>query len=299
MTAQWINPITKKGVISKTGSCEVTPFVFKDKLYLLENFKKAEEFPGKPLQYKFHEDGFRIRDVESDKIICTPLLNHYFATAFVWDHKVYVFCGNYGRDKPWWNIEEIEMIFSEDLINWSDPEVIIKGEDGEFLFNNSVCFDGRRFVMLVETNNKKWVPFTFKYYQSQNLTDWKLIDGAVYGTDKYVGGPALYFLNNYYYTLYLNDLGGKYDTRITRSKNLMDWEEAPDERPFLTFDPNHKTDPVNYPDVYEINASDVDMCEFKGKTIIYFNGGDQATCGDLQLAEFDGTMEKLLPMFFE
>ena len=80
---------------------EATPFVFRERLYRLENFRKQHETPEQPVQYRFHEDGFRIRDVEKDRVISVPLLNHYFGTAIVWEDRVYVFCGYLGEDKPW------------------------------------------------------------------------------------------------------------------------------------------------------------------------------------------------------
>ena len=105
----WKNPIVKKGVVPGC-SCEVTPFVFKERLYRVENFKASANFPGRPVQYRFHEDGFHIRDVEKDQVISVPLLNHYFAIAYVWENRVYVYAGDFERDLPWWHIRKIVMI---------------------------------------------------------------------------------------------------------------------------------------------------------------------------------------------
>lgn len=43
----------------------------------------------------------------------------------------------------------------------------------------------------------------------------------------------------------------------------------------MRFDGNHITDPVNFPGVTETNASDVKRCYLNGKTLVYFNGGNQ------------------------
>jgi len=292
-------PFINWRVVSSIGS-EVTPFVFKDRLYRIENFKRCEDFPGQPVQYRFHEDGFRIRDVDSDRIVSVPLLNHYFATAFVWDNR------NYGEDLPWWHIRQIVHITSDDLITWSRPELVVQAEGDEHLFNNSVCWDGNRFIMLCETDDDRWPKFTFKYYESCDLSNWKIVPNAVYGIDKYVGGPALCFEAPWYYTLYLhameNGAGDNirytWETRITRSKDLIHWEDAPEDRPFVTFDPNRQTNPDHFPGVYETNASDIDLCEWQDKTLVYWNGGDQCTCGDLQMAEFPGSRKELMEWFF-
>lgn len=296
----WTHPLDNRKVVSKRYGGEATPFVFKNKLYRLENFMRSKDFPEEIPQYRFHEDGFRILDVEADRIISVPLLNHYFATAFVQNERVYIFCGDYGENQPWWHIKDYVMISSDNLITWTTPKTIIKAEDPEHLFNNSVCFDGERFVMLIETDNPRWVKFTFKFYTSSNLTDWTLLDKALYGGEKYVGGPALYYYNNTYYVLYLaNDGKGGHETRITRSKDLVTWEDAAEERPFLTYDPNYETNPDNYPGVMEKNASDAELCEWQGKSIIYFIGGNQAGCADLKEVWFNGPPAELLEIFFK
>jgi alpha-L-fucosidase len=290
--------IVRTGVI-KGAYLESTPFVFNDQRYRLENFRKQHETPDKPVQYRFHEDGFRIRDIEKDRIISVPLLNHYFGTALVWEDRVYVFCGYLGEEEPWWHIRKIVMISSEDLITWTAPKVVLRSKDGERLFNTAVRYDGSRFVLLYETNAKPWTPFTFKYCESTDLKNWTPIPDAHYGAEKYVGGPALYYESPWYYTLYLESMGdGCYDTQITRSKDLRTWQDAPADRPFIAHDPTHIPDPENAPDTRELSASDVELCEYQGKTIINVIGGDQKGISNLQSAEYDGTPRELFESFF-
>ncbi|NQU09765.1 hypothetical protein HQ590_03170 [bacterium] len=294
----WQNPLVKRGVVSGAYS-EATPFVLRDRLYRLENFHRSEEFPGQPVEYRFHEDGFRIRDVADDRIVSVPLLNHYFGFAFPWDGRVHVFAGHYGLAEPWWHIREIVLIASDDLVTWTRPQVVIRSENGERLFNTAVCHDGRRFVLLYETDDNQWPPFTFKYCESDDLVHWRPLPGALYGTDKYVGGPALYYADGWYYTLYLEDLGDeRWETRVTRSTDLVHWQDAPPGRPVVTYDPTRVTNPALAPDVHERNASDAELCEWQGKTILYFNGGNQHGLVDLQWAEYDGPPAAFLAHFF-
>ena len=295
----WKSGLVKKGVVPNSFS-ETTPFVFNDRLYRLENFMKSQEFLGKPVQYRFHEDGFRIRDVELDRVISVPLLNHYFAIAYVWEGRVYAFAGFLGTDDEWWRIRRLVMISSDDLITWTAPKVVLEAENNEHIFNTGICHDGKRFVLLYETDDQRYTPkFTFKYSQSDDLAHWERIPGALYGLGKYVGGPALYFENGWYYTLYLEALEGPhYETRLTRSRDLIEWHDAPPDRPFVTYDSSHRPDPGHHPEVFEINASDAELCEFRGKTIVYFNGGNQQGVGDLQWAEYDGSPRDLLESFY-
>ena len=102
-----------------------------------------------------------------------------------------------------------------------------------------------------------------------------------------------------YDTLYLQALGGgRYETHITRSRDLRRWQDAPDDRPFLTFDPDHANLPLRPAEVQESNASDPELCYFRGKTIVYFTGSDQQVAGDLQWATCEGTPRDLFEHFF-
>lgn len=293
----WVNPIQKQGRLG-VPLVESSPFVFNNKLYLLENNQKFWDVKGaKPGDF-FHEDAVRIKEINSGKIISVALKNHGFGTALVHNNRVYVFAGSYGVGKPWRQITEITMTSSSDLKNWTKPVTVLKAKPNEFFFNTAVTRGRDNFILLYETNDPEWKPFTFRYVESDDLKNWKEIPGAVYGKNKYVGGPALYYEGGWYYTLYLEHIKNGYETRITRSKDLLHWNDAPVNRPFVTFDPSIKNIPLIKPDITESNASDVELCYYKGKTILYFTGSDQTTAGDLQWATFDGTPRQLFEYFF-
>ncbi|GAB3276792.1 hypothetical protein GCM10027347_50500 [Larkinella harenae] len=293
----WTNPIVKQGRIG-SPLVETSPFVFQDQLYLLENNQRFWDVKGaKPGDY-FHEDEVRIRDLQSGQVVSVPLKNHGFGTVLVHDNRVYVFAGSYGEGKPWRRMTEISMTSSADLKNWTKPVTVLKAHAKEFFFNTAVCRGKDRFVLLYETNDPAWKPFTFRYVESDDLINWKEIPGAIYGKEKYVGGPALYYEGGWYYTLYLEDLKKGYETRITRSKNLVTWEDAPASRPFITFDPSIRNLPLLPPGIPESNASDVELCYHRGQTILYFTGSDQSTAGDLQWATYAGTPRQLFEHFF-
>ena len=294
----WENPIVKQG---RLGSplVESSPFVFNDKLYLLENNQKFWDVKGaKPGDF-FHEDEVRIKDVATGKIVSVALKNHGFGTVLTHNGRVYIFAGNYGKGKPWRQMTEITMTSSADLKKWTKPVTVFKANPTEFFYNTAVTRGKDKFILLYETNDPTWKPFTFRYLESDDLVNWKEIPGAVYGKDKYVGGPALYYEGGWYYTLYLENIKIGYETRITRSKDLINWEDAPTDRPFVTFDPMHRNIPLLNPGIAESNASDVELCYYNGKTILYFTGSDQTTAGDLQWATYDGTPAQLFSYFFE
>lgn len=294
----WENPLVK--VSRKAGPMgEVTPFVFNNKLYRVENWPKYFDIPGASPQTRFMEDCLRIYDLEKDRIVSTFMTGYSFGYLFTWEDRFYVYAARHDPDAPWRYYTAIDMCYSDDLVNWSEPQQVIHAQPGEHLFNTAVCWDGNRFVLLYETDDPTWPAFTFKYCEGTDLANWTLVPEAIYGRDKYVGGPALYFENGYYYTLYLQDLKGTWETRITRSRDLINWQDAPDDRPFLSRDPDYVWhDDIRNIDVPEVNASDAELCYYKGKTIVYFGGGDQQHWGDSQRAEFEGTPAQLLEHFY-
>ena len=179
----WTNPIVKQG---RLGSplVETSPFVFKNRLYLLENNQRFWDVPGAKPGDLFHEDEVRIRDVESQKIVSVALQNHGFGTVLVWKEKAYIFAGNYGQSKPWRHMTEITMTSSADLKNWTKPVTVLQAATNEFFFNTAVCRAKNKFILLYETNDTRWQPFTFRYMESSDLKEWKETPDAIYGEDK-------------------------------------------------------------------------------------------------------------------
>ena len=305
--ATWIHPLKdQEPAINRSWFDEPTPFVFRKRLYRLENFVRHHDFigkdPGRDPNYRFHEDGFRIRDVAKDQIISVPLLNHYFAIAFPWNDRVYVFAGAY-EDFTKRQICRTVMISSDDLITWTKPQTVMEAENGEHLFNYGVCRARGKFYMLYETNDQRWPAFTMRFCESDDLIHWrKLGPEYIYGKDKYTGGPALYYdeEQDWFYCLYLEALGhAKFETRITRSKDLIIWQEAPAGRPVVTFDLTRDVEATLWPWVKECSASDLELCEFEGKTIVYWANGNQQGASIGYQATFAGSMNSFLRTFFD
>lgn len=296
---QWVNPLVKVSRVKRPMG-EVTPFIFNGRLYRLENWYKYFDLPGQAPGTRFMENELRIRDIEEDRIVSRFMFGYSFGYGFMWDGKLYVFAAHHNSSVGAPVSTEIDMTCSDDLLNWSEPQQVIKAERGEHLYNTAVCWDGRRFVMLYETDDSRWPAFTFKYCTSKDMVRWRRLPNAIYDKTQYVGGPALYYESGYYYTLYLHDLSGAWETRITRSKDLVNWENAPEDRPFLTYDRDYIWhDDIRNLDVPEVNASDAELCYYQGKTIVYFAGGDQQYWADSQRAEFNGTPRELLESYFK
>ncbi len=136
--SHWNNPIQKEETLG-IPLVETSPFVFKDRLYLLENHQRFWDFPGEKMGTIFHKDEVRIRDLKTGKIVSVALQNHGFGTVLTYDNRVYVFAGNYGENRPWRQITEITMTSSDDLKNWTKPITVLQAAPDEYFFNTAVC----------------------------------------------------------------------------------------------------------------------------------------------------------------
>ncbi len=294
----WKHPLKKLGKLDSPVA-EVTPFVFQDRLYLIASWRDDEwKAHNAPARGDGENEQVWLHEAEGFKPVARILNGHNFGVAYVIDGRVNVIATDTVSSTGG---RRVTLTISDDLKTWSEPHEILKANDNERFFNPSLAHGPHGYVLLIETNDPKWPPFTFKYFTATKPAGpWTQVEGGLYGTNKYVGGPALYFEGDWYYTLYLESLGGNhYETRVTRSKDLVHWQDAPAGRPLITFDPKQQTHAVRGPNYLETNASDAEMIYWKGKTLVYFTGGDQQCCGDMQWAEFAGTPRQLLERFYE
>lgn len=287
-----------KNVCHFNGVSEATPFVFKGKKYTLYNLTAIEK-----LLPEGEVDRAVILEEGTNNKVSEVLLDHYFISAFVANDRCYCFGSYMGDEHGTWHAHKINVVYSDDLIHWSEPLPVLDYPQG-YVYNTGTVFDGERYIMLFETSDRRYPIFTFRFLESKDLIHWTLLDKEIYGDKKYVGGPALYYFpedKNFYLT-YVNEFINEetrqpnYDTCIARSKNLIDWEEG--DKPILFPDYAHQPQPEEHPDVYEINASDAEFIERDGKVIVYYCGGNQMGIMDSATAEYDGTLLQLFNEFF-
>ena len=280
----------------------MTPLVFKNERYRLENVMAHFLTPGAESHSRpTSEYHFRIRRVANDTLISIPLMNHYFASGYVKDDFCYCFATNLGEGG-----KSLSMIRSDDLISWEKIRRVLDLRKEQIsICNTGVTFDGSRYVMLYECNDPAYPIFTFKFLASDDLTDWQPIEGAIYGADKYVGGPALYWSCGYYYVTYVDLFIHPtvrqvcFRTSISRSRDLIHWEDAPEERAVVMPDFSNRPNPEYFPEVYDVNASDAEFIEEDGKVKVFFIGGNQWGVSDNQVAEYNGTADQLFQEFFK
>lgn len=273
---------------------EMTPFLFNGQEYLLRNCSAINNVIGAAIP-----DHAMILHATENRLISEFFFEHYFISGFVHGGRLHCFGGRMTLGT--WRAHQLDWCYSDDLVHWSEPVCV--HEDPNLIYNTTVVWNGKKFVMGVESNDPRYPIFTLFFYESDDLRRWTPVADAIYGADKYIGGPAMYFMpDGFYYLSYVNEFinreSGKpnYDTRIARSRDLIRWEEG--KRPVISPDYGHRPMPERFPDVCDINASDAEYLEVGGRVKCYFAGGNQNGVGDSKMAEFDGTLMELFLRFF-
>jgi len=248
--------------------CEATPVVWQRRLLVLV----SRRWVGKPEpQHHYLE----VRD-EHNVPLCTFGHGHSLASAFVWQNRLHVYAPRL-EDDGWHDVEEYT---SDDLVHWQGPRVVIQGDGGEELFNQSVCWDGRRFVMAYESNDSRWPAFTNKFAESADLVTWHKIPDLAWAPDRYTACPCLRFSEGWYYMMYLEHRSPRwwFETCLVRSRDLAEWEPSPH-------------NPILAPNAEECcNTSDPDVVEWQGRVLLYYSYGDQRSWSELTRAEYPGTL---------
>ncbi|MCX5758291.1 MAG: hypothetical protein NTU83_07255, partial [Candidatus Hydrogenedentes bacterium] len=245
---------------------------------------------------------FRLIDVAANEATPSFARGFHLGCAFVDGDTVYV----YGVPK--WGGDAIRAFWSTDLKEWKDQDALMLSKWE--IFNTSVCKGKDGYVMAFEIGAPKeeaGVPFTMRFATSKDARTWNLTPGnCVYTKERYSACPALRYLDGYYYMAYLEAYPGSYAPNIVRSKDLVAWEESPF-KPMMKFSDDDKriANPNLSPELRkriaeakDINNSDVDFCEFQGRTVITYSWGNQTGIEHLAEAVYEGSEASLLRGFF-
>lgn len=297
VTARCEQPQIRKLGTLDLDMVESTPIVFRDQLYRFEYVRPNYS------RNKTGESYFRFIDVENGK--ATPPFAHTYdlGCAFVDGDTMWVF----GVDN--WDGERIASFHSRDLEHWERQEVLHLSGWG--LFNSSVCKAVDRYILAFEVGRPPevvGVPFTTRFAESSDLKSWKLLnDQHVFTKDRYSACPSIRYLDGQFYMTYLEAMPGPaYETYIVRSPDLIHWEPSP-LNPMLRASPDDKhiasakliaNERAKITAATDINNSDVDFCEFRGKTVINYSWGNQQGTEFLAAAEYDGPVAKFLKSYF-
>ncbi len=295
--------------IKKLGACspygEMTPFVFGGRLYRLELTDNT-----RGLAADDGSIGFLIRDIESGKVISRGGKGHYYFSGLECGDIFYIFCvesknGGYSGDT-------VKLFVTKNLVDFEE-RVLFRREGFNF-FNTAPVRDENGFVLAVEANEPKelvGVPFTCFFARSADLIRWDFLpDETAYPRHRYIGGPCMKYSEGWYYLFGVTELPcARYTNYLCRTKDFYTWEVGK-YNPFLMPSNEDKRISPRAADFSEefleqiktgfnINNSDVDMCDYNGKTYINYTVGNQLGFYYMCEAEYDGSMAELLERFFD
>ncbi len=291
-------PLVKKLGTIDCDMVETTPIVFHGKLYRFEYVRDKYYKPNTTGQ-----SYFRFVDVATGEYTPAFAQGYHLGSAHVQGDFVYV----YGVND--WGGSELRVWWSKDLKTWETKVAI--NQPGHRMYNNSVCNGPDGYVMAVELGEPKELVghrFTNRFAFSRDLLTWEWLGPRyVYSKDRYTACPSIRWLDGWYYMIYLEARPGRtYEPWIVRSKDLLTWQQSPLNPVMRHGDEDKKIgNPKLTPEqrahiagATNINNCDVDLCEFKGKTIIVYCWGNQQGTEFLAHAVYEGTIEQFLKGFF-
>ena len=303
-------PLIKKRGTVDCGLVEFTPVVFRNRLYRFESVRPGYKKGFCPPEVLPSSPGGYFRFIDEASGAATPGFGRDYiqGCAFVHDDTMFVFGTALKRTR-------IQVFWSKDLKEWSDqPALTMPGPLAAF--NTSVCKGRDGYVMAVECDGPKeeiGVRLTHRFAASDDLLTWRLLPAdRIYSKETMTAAPALRYFDDYYYLLYgyrkyiQQPPFERHEIRIVRSRDLIHWESSPF-NPVLRHSAEDKLiankDLTAKQQAYVAatklkKTSDPDLCEFEGKTVIYYSWGGNAGRQFLGRAEYDGTLKAFVTGFF-
>jgi len=298
--------IKKLGTL-KPHFVETTPFVRGGRLYNFEWVRSdAWAHNGRKEGY------YHIVDMETFEESKPFGYGHAFGCCYEENGTVYVH-GVQGNE-GWTN--KIDVLWSDDMENWN-CKLALEMPYGLYVFNTSVCKGPDGYIMAIEVGTREskhpiaGCNFTIVYAKSPDLFNWELLpmDKYIYSPSKYTACPSIRYYDGYYYIVNLESAPfHRWIPYIVRTPDFELYEPGLI-NPFLMFGDEDKE--LMYPErltdeekelietAFNCNNSDVDFCDFNGKTVITYSWGGQSGLEFLAMAEYDGTLEELLKSHFE
>jgi len=306
--------IRKLGTIECNNIVETTPLIWKDELYRFEVVRR-KSFTAKTAQanISWHDvdDSPCLRFIHVRSNASTPLFaeDHTFGFPYVVGDTMYVVTGA-SKD---WGADKLDFFRSTDLVNWEKySEVHLPGWK---IYNMNIAEKDGVYTLLIEISapaEEAGRPFTFRFLRSTDMTNWELTPSeCVFQKERYAGSPYIYAFEDdpYFYVGYLEGYPDyRFGHSLARSKDLINWEYSPinpmlmynefeDKQiasPFLTPEDRKRIE-----EALDTNNSDMEMCEYLGRTLIYYSWGDQRGTEFLAEAWYEGPMHEFLRSWFE
>lgn len=296
-------------VIRKLGACspngEMTPFVFDGRLFRLE---LADSTRG--LDVTAPDICAIIRDVETGEILSRFAEGCYYHSAYTEGERVYVTAVR--STPPEFSGDTVVLFESTDLLHW-ESRVLLRRE-GWRLFNTSLAKGDTGYMLCMETNYSPeddiGEPFTCYFASSPDLHTWTpLPNETAYPKHRYCGGPCMKYHNGYFYLFLVTLLPcRRFTNYLFRTKDFTEWEAAYYNPVLMPSHEDRKLSPRAaerekfehlLKSGFNCNNSDIDFCEWQGKTYINYTIGNQLGFYCICEAEYDGTVAEFLEGYFK
>lgn len=297
--------------IKKLGACspngEMTPFMWKGRLMRMELVD-----PGKGTDSSILRQA-GIRDVETGEFLSYFGADSYYHSAFVDGDTLYVTGVDMKRR------DTIRIYETKDLVNWKDRDLFT---NPEWIYFNSQIAGNKEvgYYIILETGphvykdkfdtdypcryigHNSWTMF---FAKSPDLVNWEFLDyDTPFSKDVGTGGPALKYSEGWFYLLADCLLPRRvYVNYMYRTKDFKDWYVGY-YNPILMPSDDDRIITQHYTEItdaererlktaFNVNNTDLDICDWNGKTYINYLCGNQlgnywmaeAIC-DMPLADF-------------
>ncbi len=272
--------IRKLGAVSPCG--ESSPFVFGGRLYRLE---LSDPTHGLDVRAPIRA---LIRDRETGEILSRFGEGCYYYSLYTENETVYVIGTK--MQPPRFSGDTLMLFESRDLRSWTARELL--RNPGWQYYNTSLTRGPDGYVLCMEAGAPaEYVgahPFTCFFAASPDLVHWEFTDyGKAFSKDRYNGGPWMRYADGWYYLISVTELPCcRYTNYIFRTRDFTDWEVG-------------KYNPILMPDGFLSSNADIDMCDWRGKTLITYNVGNQLGFYYLAEAEYDGPVDRFLAAYFD
>ena len=296
--------LKKIGTVA-VGVVEATPVVWRGELWRFEWVRNSS---WNTLRDGEPEDGhYHFVRMSDGKKSAPFAFGHSFGCCHCEDGVMHV-VGVEGKGGG----QVLNQFWSDDLEKWESKRALVFPEDVN-LYNTSICRADGGFVMAIEIGGKNPAvgkSFTVVFARSKDLKNWEMLDMMKYSysRERYTACPVVRFVDGKFYMIVLESLPlHRWAPYIYRTDDLEHFEPGL-KNPFMIFDDADKlTDPAvsftpkelsEIKNAVDCNNSDVDLCEFGGKTHVLYSWGNQLGREYLARAEYDGSMEEFLKSFF-
>ena len=291
------------------GVVETTPIVWQDRLLRFEWIRSSSW--GKRHNSQRELGYYHFVDMETEEEVGKPFA---FGNAFgcAYEENGVMYAHGVGGNGAPEGCNYIDVYYSTDLCEWKTQRAITLPEHLH-IFNTSVCKDADGYIMAIEVDGPPEIigeHFTVLFARSKDLLDWTLmpIDKYIFYKERYSACPSIRYFDGMYYIVYLEGLPFyRWTPYIVRSRDLIEFEVAL-LNPFMLFGDEDRQ--VIHPERFSAeefdsiktspngNNSDVDFCEYHGKTYITYSWGNQLGNEFLALARYDGSLEEFLRSYF-